>query len=98
MDVQHAELLVADDAKAVHDAGRRSDVRAWPEPEGLVPDQELGLAFEDVERVGLVVVRVRVDALEVRPEPELRMRWFLGPRASFSPPPGPTAIPSMRGF
>ena len=32
---------------------------------------ELGLALEDEEAVGVTAVRVRVDALEVRAEPQL---------------------------
>ncbi len=33
--------------------------------------EELGFAFEEIERVGVVGVGVRVDALEVRREEEL---------------------------
>ena len=53
------------------DAGRRGEERAWAGAERLVTDGELDLALEDVERIGVVVVDVRLDGAEARLAPEL---------------------------
>ena len=71
MDVQHPELAGAGVPEPVDDADRGCDVGARAGAHDLAPDGELGLAFEDVERVDLVDVAVRLDALEVGPEAEL---------------------------
>jgi len=52
-------------------AGRRSEEHAWAGAEGLISDGELDLALEDVERIGVVVVDVRIDRPEPRLAPEL---------------------------
>ena len=52
-------------------AGRRSEEHAWAGAEGLISDGELDLALEDVERVGVVIVDVRLDRPEPRLAPEL---------------------------
>ena len=70
MDVEHPELAISDVPEPVDDADRRGDVRAGAEANGLVSDDELGFALEYVEGVDLVGVAVRLDALEVRAEPE----------------------------
>jgi ethanolamine utilization protein EutN len=48
----------------VHGAKRRTDVRACAETKPLVVDEELGLSFEHIERVDVVVVGVRVGPFE----------------------------------
>jgi hypothetical protein len=58
----------------VHDTGRRSDVRTGSEAKSLVADEELGLAFEYVERVDVIVVGVRVGPFEAGLELELDER------------------------
>jgi len=51
--------------------GRRRDEAPCPGAEEIVSDQELVLAGEHVERVDVILVGVRVDALEVGAEAEL---------------------------
>ena len=53
------------------DSGRRGEEHARARAERLVADGELELALEDVERVGVVVVDVRIDRPEPRLAPEL---------------------------
>ncbi len=53
------------------DAGRRGEEHARAGAERLVTDRELDLALEDVERIGVVLVDVRVDGAETRLAPEL---------------------------
>ena len=53
------------------DAGRRGEEHARAGAERLVTDGELDLALEDVERIGVVVVDVRLDGAEARLGPEL---------------------------
>ena len=71
MDVEEPELGVGRVAEAVRDPCRRRDKASRPGSEDLVADEELGLAGEDVERVDVILVDVRVDALEVRAEAQL---------------------------
>ena len=92
MDVQHAELALADVPEAVHDADGSGDVRARAGPDDLVADGELGLAFEDVERVDVIRVAVGRDALELRPEAELD-RLELGQLGQDPVVPGPARDP-----
>src|SRR6478736_6517491 len=51
--------------KAVLDVRRDGDERAGPAAMPSTVEEELDLAFEDVERIGVIGVGVRVDALEV---------------------------------
>ena len=53
------------------DAGRRGEEHARACADGLVSDGELELALEDVERIGVVLVDVRLDGAEARLAPEL---------------------------
>ena len=53
------------------DARRRGDPRSRPCARGLVSDRELDLTFEDVERVGVILVDVGLDRPEPRLAPEL---------------------------
>jgi len=69
--VEEADRLRPGVAEAVHRPGRRGDERPRPGDTRLVSDVELNLALEDVEAVGVVWVRVRVDALELGTERHL---------------------------
>ena len=64
----------------VLDIGRHRDERAWLGASPLAGDEELDLALEHVERVGVGRVSVWVDALEVGREVELERLdvWQLG--------------------
>ena len=53
------------------DARRRGDPRSRPSARGLVSDRELDLTFEDVERIGVILVDVGLDRPESRLAPEL---------------------------
>ena len=53
------------------DAGRRGEEHARAGAERLVTDGELELALEDVERIGVVLVDVRLDRSEPGLAPEL---------------------------
>ena len=53
------------------DARRRGEEHTRAGAERLVTDGELELALEDVERIGVVVVDVRLDGAEARLAPEL---------------------------
>ena len=71
VDVEYAEFGVARIAEAVPDPGRRGHERTGLGAEGVVADEKFRVAREDVERVHEVRVHVRIDALEVGPEPKL---------------------------
>src|SRR3954471_7140520 len=70
MEVEHADLD-ATGAEAVLDVRRNREERAGADAVPVAVLEELDLALEDVERVGVVGVGVRVDALEPRLEGEL---------------------------
>jgi len=55
----------------VPDPWRRGEEHARAGAERLVTDGELDLALEDVERIGVVLVDVRLDWSESRVGPEL---------------------------
>jgi hypothetical protein len=65
VEVEEPNRLRAGDAKAVDGTARRGDEGSWACDARLVADPELDVAFEDVERVDVVGVGVRVDALEL---------------------------------
>jgi hypothetical protein len=71
VDVEETRAVRARVRKRVDDADRRSDIRAGAEAKPLVLDEKLGLSFEHVERVDLVVVGMRVGSLEAGLEHEL---------------------------
>ena len=79
MDVQEPELPVARVAEPVDGADRRRHPRPRGAADHVAVDRELGLALEDVERVDVVVVRVRIRPLEARLERELDQRELLAP-------------------
>src|ERR1700757_4962093 len=74
-DVRRVEVEQAEERaagpEAVLDVRRRREERAGTGPVPGVVEKELELALEHVERVGVVGVRVGVDALEIRPVREL---------------------------
>ena len=78
MDVEHT-AWPGPARERVHDSRRRGHERPCAEQELLVAEHELGLALEDVERVDVVVVRVRVRPVEARLELELDQRELLAP-------------------
>ena len=53
------------------DARGRGEEHAWGGADGLVADRQLELALEDVERIGVIVVDVRLDGAEPGLAPEL---------------------------
>jgi hypothetical protein len=63
----------------VHDPDGRSDEGARTESELLLADQKLGLSFEHVEGIDLIVVVVRLGALETGLELELDERELIPP-------------------
>jgi hypothetical protein len=65
--------------EGVHDSWRRGHERAGAEQDTLVPDQELSLSFEHVERIHLIVVGVWSKPLEAGLELELDQRELLSP-------------------
>ncbi len=71
MDVENPKLAGARVPEAVNNAHRRGDVGSSATRNGPIADHELGLALENVERVDVVCVSVRLDAFEFRPEMEL---------------------------
>ena len=79
MDVDHPRTIRARIRERVRESDRRCDERARAETELLVADQELGLAVEDVERVDVVVVGVRVGAVEAGLELELDQAQLVTP-------------------
>src|SRR5262245_59426966 len=70
VEVEQAEVDAAG-TEAVLDVRRHRQEGARPDTVVLAVLEELELALEDVERVGVVGVGVRVDALEVGREGEL---------------------------
>src|SRR5438105_2571667 len=70
VEVEQPKRLAAG-TKAVLDVRRHREERAGAGVMPLAALEELDLALEHVERVGVVRVGVRIDALEVRPEREL---------------------------
>ena len=68
VEVEEADRLRPCVAEAVHSPGGCGDERSGAGDVRLVPDAELDLTVEHVERVGVVGVGVRVDALESRLE------------------------------
>ena len=58
VEVEDARGLVADVPEVVDDVRRSEDVRAGSPIDDLVPDVELDLALEDVERVAVPLVEV----------------------------------------
>lgn len=71
VDVEEVDVSGAGDRETVTDSGRHRYPGPGPRAPGLVADRELDLAFEDVERVGVVLVDVRLDRPEPRLTPEL---------------------------
>src|SRR3954462_15484860 len=71
VDIEHADGLAAAGPEAVLDVRRYREERPGADAVPVAVLEELDLALEDVERVGVVGVGVRVDALEVGREEEL---------------------------
>jgi hypothetical protein len=71
VEVAAAHWVVPGDAEAVNAVARGGQEEARMRDVGIVAGTELDLAFEDVERIHVVGVGVRVDALEVGREGEL---------------------------
>jgi len=71
MEVEDAQVRRSRVREAVAGAGRRRQKRARAGPPYLVADHEVGLAGEHVKRVDEVVMRMGVDALELRAEGHL---------------------------
>ena len=65
VDVEEARASGAGVPEAVPHPRRSGDEGARPGAKGLVAERELELAFEDVERVGVLRVDVRVDGAEL---------------------------------
>src|SRR5438552_12894522 len=78
--------------EAVLDARRREERAGTGAAPGVV-EEELDLALEHVEGVGVVGVSVRIDALEIRPVQELE-RLDLRQLGEDSVPRCPTRSPS----
>ena len=64
-------VLRTGNREAVADPGRRCDPGSGPCALDLLSDREIDLAFEDVERVGVILVDVGLDGAEPRLAPEL---------------------------
>jgi hypothetical protein len=71
MNVEQAGTIRTRVRKRMHNAERCGDERAGSEAKPLVLDEKLGLSFEHVERIDVVVVGVRVGSFETRVELEL---------------------------
>jgi hypothetical protein len=71
VDVDYPKLGAADVPEAVLHATRGGDEAPGARAEDLLAHLELGLAVEHVERVDVVGMAVKRDALEVGAEPEL---------------------------
>jgi hypothetical protein len=71
MNVEQPGAIRARIRKRVHNAERCGDERAGSEAKPLVLDEKLGLSFEHVERIDVVVVGVRVGSFETGVELEL---------------------------
>src|SRR3954466_10774013 len=92
MEVEHADLD-ATGAEAVLDVRRNREERAGADAVPLAVLEELDLALEDVERVGVVGVGMRVHALEVGREGELeRLDVRQLGEDTVSVPPDPLAL------
>ena len=63
----------------MHRSDRSGDVRAGVKTKTLVVDEKLGLSLEDVERVDVIVVGVRIRPFEAGLELELDQRQLLEP-------------------
>ena len=74
VEVEHAEWPRPGIAKPVQDAARSGKERPGPATARLAVAHELDLALEDVERVDVVLVDVRVDAAELRREGQVESR------------------------
>ena len=57
--------------EAVTDSGRRCDPGSWARPSDFLADREVDFAFEDVERVGVLLVDMGLDRPEAGLAPEL---------------------------
>jgi hypothetical protein len=68
VEVQEANRLGPRVAESVGRVARGGDEGSWAGPSRLVSDEELDRSLEYVEGVGVVLVSVRVDALEGRQE------------------------------
>ena len=79
MDVEETRAVRAGIRERVHDPGGRGDVRTGSEAKTLVAGEKLGLAFEHVERVDVIVMGVRVGPFEAGLELELDQRELLAP-------------------
>src|ERR1700759_4058679 len=84
MEVEQAKRRAAW-PEAVLDVRRHREERAGPGAMPLAVLEELDVALEHVERVGVVGVDVRVDAVEVRPERELEGLDLRQPREDAMP-------------
>ena len=93
VEVEHPHRLVAHVPEPVDDVRRGEDVRARSRVDDLVADVELDLAFEDVERVGVPLVEVGVDAAS-RIERDLEQASSGRSALSGMPSPGARAIGS----
>ena len=79
VDVEETRAIRARVRERVHDADRCGDVRPGAEAKPLVADEKLGLSFEHVERVDVVVMCVRVGSCEAGLERELDEGELLTP-------------------
>jgi len=72
----------------VTNAGRRGEEHARARADRLVADRQLELALEDIERIGVIVVDVRLDGAEPGLAPELEDLGLvtLVPDADLTPP------------
>jgi hypothetical protein len=71
MDVHHAKLRAPDVAETMTQTDRRGHEAPGPCPDDLLADHELRFSREHVERIQVILVHVRVDALEVGAEAQL---------------------------
>jgi len=71
VDVEEVSILRTGNGETVADSGRRSDPGSGACSSDVVADREVDLTFEDVERVGVVLVDVGLDRPETRLAPEL---------------------------
>ena len=74
VDVEETRTIRSGIRERVHDPDGRGDVRARSEAKPLVVDLELGLSFEHVERVDVIVMGMRVRPCETGLELELDQR------------------------
>jgi len=71
MDVQEVRAVGAGDREPVANSGWRRNPGSGACASGLVAERELDLTLEDVERVGVILVDVRLDRPEAGLAPEL---------------------------